>query len=181
MGITTYARISRFFAHHIASKNFVTVGKLVFSSNLSGFTLVELIVVSAVSVLLLVAGISILNPGLQIQRANDAKRKAHVSKIQTALELFRSDLGYYPSDSVGFNALYLGTPQYLPKNPNGEPKTSDVYYYSASPAGCDNATTGLCTGYTLIACLENSADAERDSVNDTSCTSPLWSKTVTNP
>lgn len=146
-----------------------------------GFTMVELMVTAAVAALLMVAGVSILNPSLQINKANDAKRKANVAKIQTALELFRSDNGNYPASSVGLNALYQGTPQYLPKNPNAEPKAFDIYTYAATPSGCDNVSTGQCTGYMLITCLENASDTERDTVSDPTCTSPLWSKTVTNP
>lgn len=181
MGITTYARVSRSLTGYLASLMSVRQQRLFASHAPRGFTIAELMVVVAVSGVLLVAGLSILNPTLQINRGNDAKRKANLAKIQTALELFRSDKSYYPASSIGLNALFQGTPQYLPKSPNGDPKASDVYYYSAVPSGCDNITTGLCTGYTLITCLQNTADAERDAVNDAVCVSPLWSKTVSNP
>lgn len=181
MGTTTNKWFSRSFTNYI--KILRKPGRCpVFVLKItSGFTMVELLVAISVSALLLVAGISILNPTLQIQRANDTKRKANLAKIQTALELFMSENSYYPATSVGLTALYQGTPQYLPKNPNAEPKASDVYYYLAIPSGCDNATTGQCTGYTLITCLENTSDADRDIVSDPTCVSPLWSKTVTNP
>lgn len=180
MGTATYKRISRFTPNTLIFWRSRLLCEQ-YNSRLPGFTLTELLVVVAVSSILLVASISILNPGQQIYKANDTKRKANLAKIQTALELFRSDNGNYPAGSVGLNALFQGTPQYLPKNPNGDPKTSDIYYYTAVPSGCDNVTTGQCSGYTLTTCLENTADPDRDTASSPSCASNLWSKTVENP
>lgn len=181
MGTTINRRFSFSSTDNIASLQIRKSGHNYPAKFYPGFTMVELIVTSAVAALLLVAGVSILNPTLQINKANDTKRKANVAKIQTALELYRSDNGNYPASSVGLNALYQGTPQYLPKNPNAEPKSFDIYTYAATPTGCDNVSTGQCNGYTLITCLENDTDTERDTVSDPTCESPLWSKTVTNP
>lgn len=182
MGSTTYTRLLRPLTDNLG-RDFC-LAKCIYKkkSRWEGFTLIELLVVIAVSGVLVAAGVSLLNPGLQIKRANDAKRKANISKIQTALELFRSDNSAYPPTSIGLTALYQGTPQYLPKSPNGDPKSTDMYYYTASPVGCDNAAGGICTTYTLITCLENTADSDRDlPVSNAVCVSPLWSKTVTNP
>lgn len=181
MGNSVDKRLSRSFTNYLKILRNPGCCRVFVLKITSGFTMVELLVAISVSALLLVAGISILNPTLQIQRANDTKRKANLAKIQTALELFRSVNSVYPPTSVGFLALYQGTPQYLPKSPDGEPKASDLYYYTASPSNCDNATTGQCTEYTLIACLENASDTERDPANDATCVPPLWSKTVKNP
>jgi len=181
MGTTTYKWLPQFFTDYIVQLSSKRAGSDSLSPLYPGFTMVELLVTAAVASMLLVAGIALLNPSMQIARANDTKRKANVARIQTALELYRSDNGNYPASSVGLNALYQGTPQYLPKNPNAEPKSFDIYTYAATPTGCDNVSTGQCSGYILIACLENASDTERDTVSDPTCTSPLWSKTVTNP
>ncbi|MDP3941164.1 MAG: type II secretion system protein [bacterium] len=149
--------------------------------NNKGLTLVELLVVIAITAIISTLAISRLNPLLQFQKGNDSKRKATVAKVQVALEQYVSDKGYYP---LILTDLTQGTPVYLVKSPNGDPKSTDVYTYTPSPMGCDNSTTN-CTGYTLFACLENLKDAQLDTPTDQSgadlCTAAgVISYTVTN-
>lgn len=62
----------------------------------SGFTLVELLTVIGVIGIILTAVLLILDPVAQVQKANDAKRKADLSQVQKALETYFQDNGKYP-------------------------------------------------------------------------------------
>lgn len=139
-----------------------------------GFTLIELLLVLAI--------IGVLTSFLMANligakaRARDAQRKSDLRQIQAALELYRSDNGAYPpaplpacGSSLSFNgSVYM---QAIPCDPlnNGQ----FVYTYSLTGGG---------SGYTLIACLENVNDAQKDKTNAANCTGTSnWSFTVTNP
>lgn len=143
-----------------------------------GFTLIEFLVVIGVLGILATVTISLLNPQLQFNKANDGLRKSDLLKIQSALELYRSDVSYYPPD---LDYLVSGSPRYLqslPTDPSGS-----SYSYNASPVGCDNAAT-FCTTYQLWACLEyddKDADVNRDPPGSEQCTGSLKSYTVISP
>ncbi|HOX96667.1 MAG TPA: prepilin-type N-terminal cleavage/methylation domain-containing protein [Candidatus Woesebacteria bacterium] len=65
--------------------------------HLSGFTLVELLVVISI---LVIIGLMILigvNPLAQIHKAYDARRKADISRIQKGMESYYADHENYPS------------------------------------------------------------------------------------
>ena len=61
----------------------------------AGFTLIELLVVIAIIGLL--ASFSIIAFNSARVKARDAKRKADISQIQKALEMYYNDYGTYPS------------------------------------------------------------------------------------
>ena len=90
------------------------------------------------------------------QRSRDGQRKADLSSIRSALELYRADNSSYPStlSSCGsaftFNgATYMAK---IPCDPSGtSAPNSGSYTYRT------DATT-----YSLIACLENGQDVQRD-------------------
>ncbi len=128
-----------------------------------GFTLVELLVVIAIigvlSTLVMANFIGIR------QRARDAQRKADLRQIQSALEIYRADIGSYKTTAVG--TYYLNTSvcpgsssfvsgnntymQSVPCDPSGSGvyNGGNYYYYS------NNGTT-----YTLAACIENTGDSD---------------------
>lgn len=136
---------------------------LIFKSHLSsrrGFTLIELLIVIAIigvlSTLLMVNFVGIR------QRARDAQRKSDLRQIQSALEMYRSDVGSYPvvdpasklnstNCPTSSSFVYVST-IYMQKVPC-DPLTSDYYnsgnysYYSS-----DGRTYALC------ACLENTSE-----------------------
>jgi len=141
--------------------------------NPRGFTLVELLVVVAIigilSTLLTANFIAVR------QRGRDAQRKSNLRQVQSALELYRADQAGYPP-TASFPACGLsftnvaGTTTYMQKVPCDP--TSVSYSYSSTDS----------TRYTLIGCLENSSDSEKDLTNVAPCTGTTnFSLTFTNP
>ncbi|GDX62122.1 hypothetical protein LBMAG33_4320 [Candidatus Levyibacteriota bacterium] len=126
-----------------------------------GFTLIELLIV--VSIIGILSSLLLSNFISVRQRTRDGVRKNALGSIQTALEIYRSDNGSYPSllancptlgDKVKFMDTSCDTSTYMeivPKDPLGG--NHPDYSYTSS---LDRTT------YTLIACLENSKDADKD-------------------
>ena len=148
-----------------------------------GFTLIELLIVVAIigilSTLLMTNFIAVR------QRARDAQRKSDIKQMQSALELYRSDVGSYPPPSA-LNALnsvacptpssftYSGTTymQQIPCDPNGS-----TYYHSGNYYYTSNGST-----YTIYACLENSSDGQGQYIANGGCNDPTdWFYVVKNP
>jgi prepilin-type N-terminal cleavage/methylation domain-containing protein len=77
--------------------------------NNQGFTLVELLLVVGILGILSMAVLLTLNPFTQIQKGNDAKRKADLSQIQKALEVYYQDYGAYP-DQLSYKLDPITTP-----------------------------------------------------------------------
>ena len=59
-----------------------------------GFTMIELLV--AATILSILAAIGLVSFNSANVRARDGKRKADLEQARSALELYRSDVGYYP-------------------------------------------------------------------------------------
>jgi type II secretory pathway pseudopilin PulG len=118
-----------------------------------------MIVIAVVGIL--AAGlITLINPVGQMQRTRDSRRKAELKQIQTALELYRSDCGYYPSTIPSEAALTsncTGSLVTYSSNIPKDPGPYGVYDYVPSPAGCSGAA---CTAYALSAYLEKDVDPE---------------------
>jgi len=121
------------------------------------FTLIELLVVIAIIGLL--ATISVISLNNARAKARDAKRVADVRQVQTALELFFNDKGYYPTIAE-FNSgsLYStstsGTTTYmaiLPSAPSPTDGSCDSRYNQFIYSAADNGAT-----YNLSFCLGNS-------------------------
>ena len=76
----------------------------------NGFTLVEIMIVVAIIGLLSTLSIVALNNARA--RARDSRRLADIKQVQTALELYYSDVGLYPATaSVAYWQSGSGTPQ----------------------------------------------------------------------
>jgi len=152
-----------------------------------GFTLIELLIVIAIigvlSTLLMANFIGVR------QRARDAQRKSDLRQIQSALEIYRSDMGSYPSSLTNCtcsgspclgnsdcSAIYMSK---IPADPSGTSigYNNGNYYYTQTNSN---------TGYTLAACIENTSDSSQEitttSPGGGNCTgsSPKYFK-VTNP
>lgn len=160
-----------------------------------GFTLIELLIVIAIiGILSAIVAFSLM--GTQA-KARDGQRKADLAKIQSALELFRSDKGHYPgsdsSDTDPFpsvdctlgTSLIFDSTTYLQTIPC-DPLKAIGYIYSATKDGtnpCDNSTvtggTGLCANYSLTACMETTGGARTSNCNNRSWSTKEF--TVNNP
>jgi type II secretion system protein G len=144
-----------------------------------GFTLIELLIVIAIIGVL--ATLLMVNFVGVRQRARDAQRKSDLRQIQSALEIWRSDNGSYPlTNALVPNGANCGTPlkylttTYMAKLPCDPSNVAPYVYYYFSSGGAD---------YTLSACLENVADAQKDKANDPThgCGTTSWSFTLNNP
>lgn len=140
-----------------------------FNIKQSGYTLVELLVV--ISVMSILMGFVISNLLGGRIRARDAQRKSDLREIQSALEMYRADLGNYPltanfpACTSSPNSLVNGSTTYMVKIPCDPLKTTTSYTYTAS----GTCGTGACS-YTLDACLENVNDQDSHNKTDNACT-----------
>lgn len=126
-----------------------------------GFTLLELLVTATMIAVLTVIGI--VSYSSVNKRSRDVKRKSDVEQIRSALEMFRSDNGYYPENGSGnwVNATSLEisagpalVPTYLPSiptDPQAQSSPPKAYYYKA-----ENLQALNYYGYCICACLESS-------------------------
>jgi len=106
-----------------------------------GFTFIELLVsVTIMAVMLAAAIVSYSNTNL---RSRDAKRKADLETIRSALEICRSNTSTYPTSPLG-NTVTCSDGTVTLRTVPTDPKTLDIYPYS-------RPTT---TTYTLSASLE---------------------------
>jgi prepilin-type N-terminal cleavage/methylation domain-containing protein len=135
-----------------------------------GFTLIELLIVIAIIGIL--TGLVTVNLQDARERARDVERKAGLKQIQNALELYKNDQrpqAYPTTADWRDDLLDGGYMREVPQDPTSvqSPTWPDYEYIR---------TTNLT--YTLVACLENSADPARD--DDNTC-SVGNSYTITEP
>jgi general secretion pathway protein G len=145
-----------------------------------GFTLIELLVV--ISIIGILSSFLLSNFIGARQRARDGLRKSDLRQIQSALELYRSDQGSYPTELPGCDASFTDGATtspviYMKKIPCDPLNKTVVYTYA--PSGNPPSM------YSLGACLENSNDSEveKDSSGNSthgSC-GTLWQYTIQNP
>ena len=154
---------------------------------LPAFTLIELLVV--ITIIGILAAMAMVSYGGTQERARDSRRKSDLDAIKKALELAKQDSTgayYYPKCNVlsGYvvgdldicfldNAITL--PDLASTYINSVPldiKVNKGYIYIPSNSSGHNCTTdGDCTTYTLVACLENKNDTQKDQSTSTLC---LW-------
>lgn len=92
-----------------------------------GFTLIEILVVTTIIVLL--TAITAVTYSTFLKQSRDAKRKADLSQLGAALEMYRSNNDTYPTTSLSqltAPTVYIQTIPTDPKNP------TYTYYYSAT-------------------------------------------------
>jgi prepilin-type N-terminal cleavage/methylation domain-containing protein len=177
-----------------------------------GFTLIELLVVIAIIGVL--ASLATYTYTDSQKKSRDSRRKSDLLAIQKALELAKQDTAGNYSYPRCFTALVVTcvltepdsghaaddretspvlSTTYIKAIPT-DPKTGTGYTYSTfDNAGATCSTTGSCTAFNLIACLENAKDPQKDSnasggngfaQNTTVCgvfaTTGLVSYTITN-
>ncbi|MEK7559175.1 MAG: prepilin-type N-terminal cleavage/methylation domain-containing protein [Patescibacteria group bacterium] len=144
-----------------------------------GFTLIELLIV--IVIIGVLSAILMANFVGVRQRARDAQRKSDLRQIQSALELYRADVGNYPLASPGIYSTSCPTSgpfitaAYMQKvpcdsSPNGStyapygttPNSAGNYIYTAGLSGNNNT-------YYLYACLENTNDNDPNIISGTEC------------
>lgn len=142
--------------------------------NSKGFTLIELLV--TISIIAILSAIGLVIYSNVIKQGRDSKRQSDLRSIQSALEQYYSDQGFYPSllgssfnsfsspltSSIGNRQSPLPSPvkTYLNNVPNES--LAPFYGYmgmkdrSSTNNDCDNATI-MCSSYCLYAKLENTS------------------------
>lgn len=117
-----------------------------------GYTLIELLVAATLLAVLSVVGV-VAYTNIN-ERSRDTKRTSDIEQLRSALEIYRSDNGYYPNANPGSwgNISNLGTALvtggYMPALPS-DPRSSQSYYYIAT-----NLVNGQYYGYCLCAMQE---------------------------
>ncbi len=101
--------------------------------NSKGFTFIEILVV--ITIIGLLTTIAVISYSAFLKQSRNAKRKADLEQIRSALEMYRSNEDTYPVGNLSvlsgtLTTTYIQTLPTDPKNP------SYVYYYS-SAAGTD--------------------------------------------
>ena len=132
-----------------------------------GFTMIEILV--AVTIMAVLAAIGFTAYGKINKRSRDSKRKADIEQIRSALEMYRSDYGYYPNTGSGVwtDASNLSTPlvsTYMPAIPADPKDATQTYRYKAT-----DASGGSYYGYCASALLESEDSSDSctpDTVND---------------
>jgi len=150
-----------------------------------GFTLIELLVVIAIIGIL--ASFAIASFTSAQAKGRDSRRKADVDAIKKALELFHSDTtgaAFYPQGMGTPTGSTLTTPGFIRAYPSDPSSATLFYTYTASggicTAGNNLVSNANCTSYSLVACLENANDPQRDGT-DTCAAATTVSYTITNP
>ena len=122
--------------------------------NKQGFTLIELLVVIAIIGLLSTLSIVALNSARA--KSRDARRVSDVKQMQTALELFYNEAGFYPIDASVTQPngkIYSTTTTYMqilpiaPEPVDGTCNTTNNAYDYTPQTG----TAG--SSYTIVYCL----------------------------
>ncbi len=142
------------------SKNLVTAQR--------GFTMIELLIVMAIIALL--SGLSLFALQNARKQGRDAKRKADLEVIRSAIELFKADCNVYPSSLPATNlqgTLALGcTPSngntYYQKLP-ADPSSTQTYAYTRGPTS---------TTYVLCSTLEDPPSPANDTTGCGGCGTP---------
>ncbi|HEX7633390.1 MAG TPA: type II secretion system protein [Candidatus Saccharimonadales bacterium] len=133
-----------------------------------GFTIVELLIVIVVIGILALLVITTYS-GIQ-QKARNSKRQTDIQAIQTQLEAFFQDNGYYPSlkDMQGTADTGTGAPVWVKDHMKSLDKNALID--PSSPTNSDQMITGSANGtakvYTYNVTDSNGASCESD---DTTC------------
>ncbi|MDO8573977.1 MAG: prepilin-type N-terminal cleavage/methylation domain-containing protein [Candidatus Daviesbacteria bacterium] len=134
--------------------------------NTLGFTLIELLV--TISIIAILSAIGMVAYSSVMKQGRDSKRQSDLRSIQSALEQYYFDQGFYPG-SPGMNFILYNSGSFTsntgispPPSPppakiyiNSPPKDPTHYDYITIPDSCDNNGLNRCTSYCLYATLDN--------------------------
>lgn len=71
-----------------------------------GFTLIELLIV--IAIIGLIASLSVAAVNNAKQKSRDSRRLSDIKQIQSGLDMYLSDKGFYPNDPIGTPKPMLG-------------------------------------------------------------------------
>jgi len=127
-----------------------------------GFTLIEIIV--TITIIGLLTTIGIVSFQQAVKKGRDGKRKSDLAQIQSALEIYRSDVAAYPTGlAAGGAAWTYDGNTYMQKVPLDPKPTPYQYYYSSDGISYDicaylespSSTDGSCGAGTVSCGDEN--------------------------
>jgi general secretion pathway protein G len=132
-----------------------------------GFTLIELLIVIAVIGILAGTLVTLINPGAQLRKARDTQRKSDLSRIQSAIEVFKADLNVYPCSTAGPGCAAVLPACTLPLT-GGAPPLTYMNQVPCDPLAPPNPykyrTNATNSNYCVRTCLENIQDRDRDEI-----------------
>lgn len=140
-----------------------------------GFTIVELLIVIVVIGILAALVVTTYN-GIQ-QKARDTERKTDINALHGQIEAYQAQNGKYPTlanvndatfrsnNMKGLDPAALADPDNASSQQVCASSTATCYGYTVLPSGCDNASNGDCTSYTLTATLEGGGTYVKQSLN----------------
>ncbi|HSX06415.1 MAG TPA: type II secretion system protein [Candidatus Saccharimonadia bacterium] len=140
-----------------------------------GFTIVELLIVIVV-IAILATLVIVTFTGIQ-QKARDSQRQTDVNALDSHLEAYYAENGKYPTltnlttaswvtaNMKGLDPAALVSPKGATIVGTASSSSQEAYGYVATPTGCDDASNGDCTGFTLTAQLEGSSTLYSKSSN----------------
>lgn len=128
-----------------------------FVRNESGFTLIELLVV--ISIIGVLSSVSMTSLNAAKAKAQDARRLSDVEQIRLALELYKSDRGFYPNENSSNGSWEISNedgadfidalkdegyfPNGVPVDPvNSGGKYYYYYRYANTSSGCELKESG---------------------------------------
>ena len=107
----------------------------------TGFTMIELLVVTTIIIVL--TAIGLVSYQSASRNARNGKRKADLETIRSALVLYRTDIGSYPTMTTSNITTLLSTiSSYVSSTTILDPKNTGLYVYSYTST--DGRTFSLC-------------------------------------
>lgn len=97
----------------------------------NGFTLIELLI--SISIIAILSALGLIAYTAVLQQGRDAKRQSDLKSIQSALEQYNSDQGFYPAaspSSLGFG----GTNSLTSRTGNPSPPPATKTYMNSVPS-----------------------------------------------
>jgi prepilin-type N-terminal cleavage/methylation domain-containing protein len=119
-----------------------------------GFTLIELLV--AMGIVAVLTALAAFNFNQSRIRSRDVQRKSDLSQLQKALELYRNDNNEYPV-AAGYQTSLTAPVKYI-KTTFADVRASEWEDYKYYPKNSNKT-------YFLTACLENTADSTKASLD----------------
>lgn len=115
-----------------------------------GFTLIELLI--TISIIAILSAIGLVIFSSVIKQGRDSKRQADLRSIQSALEQYNSDRGYYPANVTFGGALAGGGKTYMNTIPGDSDSTRTYYYAAVGASYClyaqmDTLTNSNCSAH----------------------------------